>query len=117
MAYVIVQQGSVGTEFVLQGSIGGFKSGRRMQLVEENLTADIRRVNIDLQACQLLSTDLVISICKLQKSLEQKVVHVLLTRLHGVNKEINDKLSLKDVIPFESYESKALNGTASLQYL
>jgi anti-anti-sigma regulatory factor len=101
MVYVVVRNGDTGHELVLQGLITGHDSCGLIPLVVNNLKEGITRVVVDLNECDLLTSDLLSNLCQLQKTLENKQIPVVLTRMRGINKQISDRLGIQKKFPVE----------------
>ena len=105
MAYVIFQQDLTGTELVLKGSITGSISRNLIPLVQDNLKSEVSHVVIDMNECQLLTSDVLNSLCQLQKVLSNKNIPIALVNLNGVNKKIYNRMNLQEILPIKESSS------------
>jgi len=97
--YVVLRNGGKKQDLVLKGSITGQDSMNIVSLVEENLNDQIKRVVINLEECELLTSDVLNSICLLQRTLEENSIAVVLSNVIDINKQIYDRLHLRSILP------------------
>ncbi|MCD6118244.1 hypothetical protein J7K50_00190 [bacterium] len=97
--YVVLRNGGKKQDLVLKGSITGQDSMNIVSLVEENLNDQIKRVVINLEECELLTSDVLNSICLLQRTLEENSIAVVLSNVIDINKQIYDRLHLRNILP------------------